>query len=203
MNEIQLQQGILALADIDKDVASALEEYGFPPPRNIPAGFESLLSIIVSQQISTEASKAIMGRVRDLTPVLTAEAFLALEPDAIRGAGLSRPKVKYSLSLAEAIVERRFEPDALIEMDDSSAIKAITELKGFGQWSAEIYLMFALGRCDIFPADDLALQVALGRLKGFAEKPTAKQTREIVNTWTPWRTAGALFLWHYYRGAPA
>jgi len=88
-------------------------------------------------------------------------------------------------------------------MTDTEAINAITALRGFGHWSAEIYLMFSLKRQDVFPADDLALQVALGRLKSLSEKPTPKQARDLVAHWTPWRSVGSLFLWHYYQGAPA
>jgi DNA-3-methyladenine glycosylase II len=88
-------------------------------------------------------------------------------------------------------------------MDDATAIQAITALRGFGRWSAEIYLMFSLKRADIFPADDLALRVALGRLKGLEQRPTPGQARALVEHWAPWRSVGALFLWHYYRGAPA
>jgi DNA-3-methyladenine glycosylase II len=87
-------------------------------------------------------------------------------------------------------------------MDDAQAIRSITALRGFGDWSAEIYLMFSLQRSDIFPANDLALQIALQRLKGLEQRPDEKQTRSLIEHWSPWRSAGSLFLWHYYRGAP-
>ena len=87
-------------------------------------------------------------------------------------------------------------------LEDQEAIKTITALRGFGVWSAEIYLMFSLQRRDIFPANDLALQVALQRLKGLDNRPKEKQVRELIRHWSPWRSAGSLFLWHYYRGAP-
>ena len=89
-----------------------------------------------------------------------------------------------------------------VDMDDQSAIKAITALRGFGPWSAEIYLMFSLQRSDIFPAGDLALRIALQRLKGIDEVLDEKQARALVEPWSPYRSAGSLFLWHYYRGAP-
>ncbi len=104
--------------------------------------------------------------------------------------------------LAQAMAEGSFDPSQLETMDDPMAIKAITSLRGFGPWSAEIYLMFSLQRSDIFPADDLALQVALQRLKGLAQRPTPKQAHALIEHWSPWRSAGSLFLWHYYRGAP-
>ena len=92
--------------------------------------------------------------------------------------------------------------DALAELDDDDAIRSITAIRGFGTWSAEIYLMFSLQRSDIFPANDLALQVAIQRLKGLESRPNEKQARQAIEHWAPWRSAGSLFLWHFYRGAP-
>ena len=100
------------------------------------------------------------------------------------------------------MVERRFDPRVLSDMDDQSVIKAITALRGFGAWSAEIYLMFSLQRSDIFPAGELALRIALQKLKGLQQPLSEKQARELVESWSPYRSAGSLFLWHYYRGAP-
>ncbi|MES9856248.1 MAG: hypothetical protein ABW166_06565 [Sedimenticola sp.] len=117
--------------------------------------------------------------------------------------GLSYRKIEYTKSLAEAVHAGRFNIDGLELMTDEEAIAEITTLRGFGRWSAEIYLMFSLNRQDVFPADDLALQVALGRLKKLPGKPTPKQARDLIAHWTPWRSVGSLFLWHYYRGAPA
>jgi DNA-3-methyladenine glycosylase II len=202
MDEHIIHQGIQALADLDPDVAGALGQLGPPPPRIRPAGFETFLSTIVSQQISTEAARAIMARVAALLPERSAAALLDVDDEALRGAGLSYRKVEYAKGLARAVTESRFDIEGLEAMADDNAIAAITALRGFGRWSAEIYLMFSLGRRDIFPADDLALQVALGRLKGLDGKPTPKQARELVAHWAPWRSVGSLFLWHYYRGAP-
>jgi DNA-3-methyladenine glycosylase II len=203
MNKRTINQAMAALAELDPDVAQAYEQLGPPAPRIRPAGFEAFLSTIVSQQISTEAARAILGRVKALLPSLSAEALLDLEDEVLRSAGLSYRKIEYAKGLALAVQQGHFDIDGLGRMDDESAIKTITALRGFGRWSAEIYLMFCLKRPDIFPAQDLALQVALGRLKGLASKPTPQQARQLVAHWAPWRSAGALFLWHYYRGAPA
>ena len=192
-----------ALATIDPDIAQAIDQLGYPEPRIRPAGFETFLSTIVSQQISTAAARSIMGKVRALLPKISAETLLALPENALREAGLSQRKAEYAVGLAQAVIDRRFVPDRLTEMGDTNAIETITELRGFGRWSAEIYLMFSLQRPDIFPADDLALQQALQQLKGLDAKPTAKQARELTNHWAPWRSAGSVFLWHYYHGAPA
>jgi len=116
---------------------------------------------------------------------------------------LSMRKVEYAQGLASAILDGVLNPDDLPALNDAEAIKAISAIRGFGLWSAEIYLMFSLQRGYIFPAGDLALQVALQRLKGLEARPTQKQARALIEHWSPWRSAGSLFLWHYYRGAPA
>jgi DNA-3-methyladenine glycosylase II len=191
------------IADVDGDLGAALQKIGYPAPRIRPVGFETFLDIIVGQQISTEAARAIMQRLRDLLPEMHAEALLALSLEELRAAGLSNRKAEYAQGLAYAIVGGYLNVKALAAMDDRAAIQAITALRGFGEWSAEIYLMFALQRQDIFPANDLALQAALQKLKGLAQRPGDKQSRQIIEHWSPWRSAGSLFLWHYYRGAPA
>ena len=143
-----------------------------------------------------------MARVRALLPMFSAEAVLALPETALREAGLSQRKTEYAVGLAQAIATGEFVPDGLAQMSDQAAIDTIVGLRGFGRWSAEIYLMFSLGRMDIFPADDLALQVALQRLKNLTDKPTAKRARDMVEHWAPWRSAGSLFLWHYHHNMP-
>jgi DNA-3-methyladenine glycosylase II len=100
------------------------------------------------------------------------------------------------------MVNQEFDPARLVEMEDAAVIDMITSLKGFGVWSAEIYLMFSLQRSDVFPAGDLALRIALQKLKGLDQPLGEKQAREVVASWAPYRSAGSLFLWHYYRGAP-
>ena len=191
----RLKRHIDALAKIDPDVKMAVGEFGYPLPRVRPAGFETFLSVIVSQQISVGAARAIFARVSETMGEMNAEALLACSVDKLRAAGLSRRKVEYAIGMAEKIVAGDFNPDRLQEMEDESAISQIVAVRGFGRWSAEIYLMFSLGRPDIFPADDLALQVALQRLKKLEDRPTAKQARELTNHWKPRRSAGSLFLW--------
>ncbi len=202
MNQKQVIIDLDNIAGIDPDVGKAVGSLGYPKPRVRDQGFETFFSIIVGQQISTAAAAAIMLRVRDLLPRLEALSLLNLPEGALREAGLSLRKVEYAQGLANAILDGGFNPGDLPAMKDEAAIKAITALRGFGLWSAEIYLMFCLQRGDIFPADDLALQVALMRLKGLEQRPTAKQARALIEHWSPWRSAGSLFLWHYFLGAP-
>ena len=203
MNRARIRKHLEALAGRDPPLRRALDRLGYPPPRLRPPGFETLLSILVAQQISTAAAAAIMGRLRELLPELTPAAVLGLRDGALRAAGLSARKVGYVEGLARAIAEERFDPSALAGLDDEAAIATITALRGFGRWSAEIYLMFSLRREDVFPAGDLALRVALQRLRAVDEPLDERSARELAAGWAPYRSAASLFLWHYYRGAPA
>jgi len=202
MNRATLKRAMTNLAAKDIDVARALKIVGHPEPRNRPAGFATFLSTVVGQQISAEAAATIRGRVEALLPEISPEALLGVRNRALRSAGMSLRKIEYAKGLAQAIVDGEFDIEGLADLDDEAAIETITALRGFGRWSAEIYLMFSLGRRDIFPSGDLALRVAVGRLKGLDERPTPGEAEDLVAHWSPYRTAGSLFLWRYYRGAP-
>ena len=202
MDKKIIKKGLNEIALVDPDIAKALPLYGYPEPRIRPAGIETFFSIVVGQLLSTHAAAAIMLRARELLPEISAQNILDKSDEELRGVGLSKQKLSYIKGMAEAILDGSFDPDTLSELDDKTAIKTITELKGFGTWSAEIYCMFSLQRQDIFPSGDLALLVAIQKLKGLDEKPTPKQAQEIIQHWSPWRSVGSLFLWHYYHGIP-
>ena len=202
MNQKYLQHHLKQLAQLDSDLAQAIQRYGAPAPRQRPEGFETFLSTIISQQISTAAANTIMNRVRVTLPSLTPEGLDQVADSALREAGLSTRKIEYARGLALATQTGTLLIDQLRDLEDAQVIEHITRLRGFGAWSAEIYCMFSLGRPDIFPAGDLALQTALARLKGLEVKPTPKEARALTRHWQPYRTAGALFLWHYYHGIP-
>ena len=203
MDKRVIKKGMEALVMIDEDVANAVEQIGYPSSRLRPVGFETLFSAILSQQISTDAARAIRKRVIALMhDDVSAKSLLMVDPEALRSAGMSYRKIEYARGVAEAIIEGRLDLQGMREQTDDEVISAITALRGFGLWSAEIYLMFALRRRDVFPAGDLALRSSLGILKDLDGKLTPKQARELVEHWSPWRSVGSLFLWHYYRGAP-
>ena len=202
MDQRYITRALNALAKRDDDVRDALSAYGKPKPRIRPEGFETFVNTVVAQQISTHAANAIMGRVRKRLPRLTPRTLMKVSDEDLRSAGLSFRKIEYLRGLAEAELSGRLGIKRLGELNDEEAIERIMQLRGFGRWSAEIYLMFSLGRRDIFPADDLALQVALGRLKGLDKRPTAKEARRLTEAWAPYRSAASLFLWHYYQGQP-
>lgn len=202
MDRETLHAALNETASADPQVAAGLALVGYPEPRLSEHGFGTLLNIIISQQISRDAAGAIRARVEALYPDGSAAAFQRLSDDDLRGAGLSRPKVAYARGLADAVASGRLDLAQVADMPDADAVAAITALKGFGRWSAEIYCMFALRRPDMFPGEDIALQEAMRRLKGLDGRPTAKQARLLAEAWSPWRTAMSVFLWHYYRGAP-
>ena len=203
MDKKIIKKGLNEIAKLDKDIAEVLPIYGYPEPRIRPSGIETFFSIVVGQQLSTHAAAAIMKKSRALIPKFTAASISNKTEEELRGVGLSKQKIVYVKGMAEAILNDSFNPDTLQYLDDKTAIQTITALKGFGPWSAEIYLMFSLQREDIFPSGDLALLIALQKLKGLDEKPTPKQAQKIIEHWSPWRSVGSLFLWHYYHGIPS
>ncbi len=180
---------------------AAIEAAAGPLPwRTREVGFPGLLAAIVGQQISNLAAAAIWRRLVSLMDGSPrAEALLALPETGLREAGLSRPKIAYARGLAEAVVTRRIEPDAFPEMDDEAVIAAISGLNGFGRWSAEIYLLFALCRRDAFPAADLALAASAQALFGLEERPKEKALRALAEPWAPYRGLAARLLWHHWR----
>lgn len=202
MNRKKIHRGMQFLSNIDEDFARGMGVVGVPEPRIRAPGFSTFFSTIISQQISAAAANTIAHRVDEVLGEITPETVLRVETERLREAGMSYRKIEYAQGLARAIVDGRFNPDALTALDDTEAIGHIVELRGFGTWSAEIYLMFSLQREDIFPADDLALRVALAKLKGLQAKPTPAQARKMIAHWSPWRSVGSLFLWKYYRGTP-
>ncbi|MEZ5936114.1 MAG: DNA-3-methyladenine glycosylase 2 family protein [Alphaproteobacteria bacterium] len=202
LNGPVLARAIDRLAVIDADVGAAVARIGYPIPRLRPPGFSTLLRIMVSQQVSTRSAAAIWGRLEtacDDQP--TPERFLALDDAALRAVGLSGRKMEYGRGLSRAIVERTLDLEALVDLPEEEAIAELCRLKGFGRWSAEIYLLFALSRTDSFPGDDLALQIGMQRLKGLDSRPDRKTMDSLAEPWRPLRGCGAILLWHVYGAA--
>lgn len=199
MDQVKIKIGLDQIACVDSDIKNALLKYGYPQPRCQPAGFATLVNTIVSQQLSARAADTIMRKLISSLEEVTPECVAGKRISTLRKAGLSQRKATYIKELARAINKGEFQPEKLNSLDDSEAIKILTKLHGFGEWSAEIYLMFSLQREDIFPANDLALQTALARLKKLDQRPTPKIARELISHWSPWRSIGSLFLWHYYQ----
>ncbi len=198
----RLKASLDALAKVEPAIAAALARTGYPEPRIRPRGHETLLRAIVGQQVSIKAAASILERVEAATGGIEDPANIARTSDeALRAAGLSRQKTAYLRSLAEDVLSGRLDFDALPE-DDEQAIAALTHVKGIGRWTAEVYLLFAEGRTDIFPAGDLAVQIEVGRILGLSDRPTERRVRELAEPWRPHRGAAAIFAWHHRRTMP-
>jgi DNA-3-methyladenine glycosylase II len=187
------------LARLDPDLGRIEKEAGPLPWRVRQAGFAGLLNAIVGQQISNQAAAAIWGRCCLLENCLTPDGFLALDETCLRAAGLSRPKIGHARAVAEAFRSGTLATEALAAMTDEEAVRRISSVRGLGVWSAEIYLLFALQRQDVFPAGDLALQAAAAHLKGLEARPSAAALREMAEPWQPYRALAARLLWHWWR----
>jgi DNA-3-methyladenine glycosylase II len=197
---------IEALIRLDADFAGIVDRAGPLPWRRRSPGFPGLLQAIVAQMISNQAAAAIWGRLRAIPGALDPVTMMDLPDELLRGAGLSRPKVLHARALALAFLDGTLSADRIALLDDEAAIVTIGSIKGMGRWTAEIYLLFALDRLDVFPSGDIALAAALADLKGLADRPEPKALRELAMAWQPVRSLAARLLWHHWRhvtGRPA
>jgi len=196
-----IRSAVEALAQREPAFAGVVERFGVPGPRRSDRGAQTLLRTIVGQQVSVAAARSMWAKLEaaygsppDLHKLLVAT------DEEMRGAGMSRQKAGYIRSLAGLVISGELDLEAL-PSDDEEAIALLTKIKGIGRWSAEIYLLFAEGRADVFPAGDLAVMVELGRLLGLPDKPGEKQLRELAEAWRPYRGAAAVLAWHSYNSA--
>lgn len=194
----QLREGIDAVAALEPRLAEAVGRVGYPEPRIRPTGYQTLLRAIVGQQVSVAAAASMWAKLEaELGPDIPAADLLARDFDTLRACGLSRQKQGYARSLCELVEAGALDFDAL-PADDEEAIAQLTQIKGIGRWTAEIYLLFAEGRPDIWPAGDLAVQAGIGKILGLEERPSEKATRALADGWRPHRGAVAILTWHSY-----
>jgi len=196
-----LRESLDAVAAREPAVARALALAGYPEPRIRERGYATLLRTIVGQQVSVAAAASVWGRLENLLgPGIAPETLLAAEFDALRGCGLSRQKQGYARSLCELVIAGTLDFDNL-PADDEEAIARLVQIKGIGRWSAEIYLLFAEGRRDIWPAGDLAVQAGLHKIMSLPARPSEKEARALAEPWRPHRGAIAILTWHCYNNA--
>ncbi|MEP2031177.1 MAG: DNA-3-methyladenine glycosylase 2 family protein [Paracoccaceae bacterium] len=189
-------EGAAWLAQRDPRFAAALEKTGPLPLRLKPDGFAQLLNAIVSQQVSVASAAAIWGRLLD-ADLTEPSKILASTDEQLRTLGLSRQKARYARALAEADIDYV----ALRDLPNDAAIKHLIKVPGIGVWTAEVYVMFCLGRADVFAPGDLALQESARILFDLPERPKDRAFRDIAQDWSPWRSVAARLLWAYYRVA--
>lgn len=188
------------LAILDRDLAKILIELGTPPMWSREAGFSGLIRIILEQQVSLASARAVFERLQKVvTPLpLTPEKFLALEEIQLKAIGFSRQKSQYSRGLAMAIATGQLDLGQIDTMDEIAIRTELKRIKGIGDWTVDIYLLMALQRPDVFPKGDLALAIAVQKLKGLSVRPTPIELEIIAQSWRPWRAVAARMLWHYY-----
>jgi len=194
----QIRAGLDHVARTSPPLASAITRVGYPEPRIRARGWHTLLRTIVGQQVSVAAAASVWTKLEALLGEgMMPQDVLGASFDDLRACGLSRQKQGYARSLCELVGDGAIAFDALPQ-DDEAAIAQLVQIKGIGRWSAEIYLLFAEGRPDIWPAGDLAVQVGLGKLLGLESRPDERTTRTLAEDWRPHRGAVAIFTWHCY-----
>ena len=193
-----IKHGLDELAARDPDVDNVIRQIGYPPPRERPPGFATLVNIIAGQQVSSAAATAIRDRLYSVVNPLVPDKLLAADNEVLRATGLSGRKIEYAKGLAEQICNGQLDLDCLAEKSDADVVKILTSVRGLGRWSAEIYLLFSLKRTDVWPAEDLAISEALRELKSLNLRPNREQSESLVEHWRPWRGVAALLLWYYY-----
>ncbi len=198
LSQVELSASLDELAGRDPVLAAIIADIGYPPARTRPRGYETLLRTIVGQQVSVAAAASMWLRLEQLIGADAApEALLGYDDEQLRACGLSRQKIGYARSLAGLVAGGELDLHALPD-DDEAAIARLVQIRGIGRWSAEIYLLFAEGRRDIWPAGDLAVQVQVGRWANMAERPGEAAVRAMADAWRPHRGAVAILAWHHY-----
>lgn len=198
LTEESFARGLKELASLDRDLASIIEKLGHPPNWTREAGFSGLIQIILEQQVSLAAAKAVFERLRRIVVPLTPENFLLLDETQLKAIGFSRQKTQYSRGLANAIATGELDLTQLETLDEIAIRSQLKQLKGIGDWTVDIYLLMAMQHPDVFPKGDLALAIAIQKLKGLTTRPTPQELEIIAQNWRPWRAVAARILWHYY-----
>lgn len=198
LTQAQITQALDTVADREPAIARALEIAGYPEPRIRDRGYKTLLRTIVGQQVSVAAANSMWNKLEaELGEDFTPTCLLERDFDTLRACGLSCQKQGYARSLCELVSQNQLSLQDLPQ-DDEEAIAELTRIKGIGRWSAEVYLLFAEGRPDIWPAGDLAVMAGIGKILGLEERPDEKATRALAEPWRPHRGATAIFTWHCY-----
>lgn len=202
LDEASLARAVSRLVKRDGDLARVVEEYGRPALWVREPGFETLVLTILEQQVSLASAAATHARLLAAAGEVTPARLAAMSDEEVRAAGITRQKSVYLRDLARLIVEGGLDLRGLERMDDDEARAELTKVKGVGAWTAEIYLLRALGRSDAWPAGDLALAIAAERVKRLASRPTTPELIVLAEVWRPWRAVAARILWQFYLHAP-
>lgn len=198
LDEITYARAIHVLCQIDPDLNSIHAQFGSPPMWAREPGYPTLVHIILEQQVSLASAAAAFDRLGKRLSMVTPEGVLSLSDEELKACGFSHQKTGYARGLAEDILSGRLDLPGLQGLDDEEVRETLIRVRGIGRWSADIYLLMALMRADIWPRGDLALAQAMRRVKGLEKLPSNDEMEEIALAWRPWRAIGARFLWHDY-----
>jgi DNA-3-methyladenine glycosylase II len=196
-NETDLAEGVASLLVLDPAIAPVVEVCGRIPLRRIEPGFAGLAQIVVSQMVSKASASAIWNRIAAAGPV-TADTYLAHGPEIIATFGLSRAKATALTHIAEAVSSGDLKLEEIALLPEAEAYARLISLRGVGPWTAQVYLMFCVGRADIFPEGDVALRAAIGHAFFKGVRPSVADVVEIARRWSPWRAVAARIFWAYY-----
>ena len=197
LTDESLARAVRRLARGDNDLATIYLAYGVPPMWGRAEGFATLVHIILEQQVSLASARAAFDRLRAAAPV-TPQMFLQFADDELKRFGFSRQKTRYCRLLAEAILAEQVDLAGFGDLSDGEVRTRLTSLTGIGNWTADIYLLMALRRPDIWPVGDLALATALQQVKRLPARPKPEQIEAIGESWRPFRAVAARLLWHLY-----
>lgn len=198
LTETSLAAAVAELCARDRDLAGVVARFGAPPLWARAPGFETLIQIVLEQQVSLASARAAYERLVALIGPPTPARFLGLDDATLKGVGFSRQKAGYVRLLAQALASGELDLTRLDALDDATARAELMKLKGIGGWSADIYLLMALGRADVWPSGDIALAAAMQEIKGLPARPTPEELAELGASWSPWRAVAARVLWHHY-----
>ena len=199
LNKDTLLEGYNYLARREKFFKAVLEEKNYQiNPFSKKAGFEGLISLIVEQQLSVASATAIFNRIKDLVKPFNPEQFVKIDSGKFKEAGLSKQKIDYCKGIANKIINKELNLNALKKKEDHEVIEELTKIRGIGEWTAQCYLMACLKRLDAWPSSDLGLLVAIQRLKGLEERPDYLTIEKMSESWSPFRSVAALILWSTY-----
>ena len=198
MSRARLLDGVEALSATDPDLGAVVRRFGPPPLWARRPGFATLVQIVLEQQVSLASARATFGRLRDAWGDITAERFATLTAAQVQSAGVTRQKTSYCRGIARQIVDGTLDLRRLGRADDEEVRATLVAIRGIGPWTADIYLLMALLRPDIWPDGDIALVTAAHQVKRLRRRPDTQQLRRLAGRWAPWRSVAARILWHHY-----
>lgn len=198
LNEKSLAKGVAALCKTDSDLKAVVDQFGLPPLWGRKQGFATMLQIILEQQVSLASAKATFDKLNNALDELTPKIFLQFDDAELKTFGFSRQKTRYGRILSGALLSGELDLVALNELDDEGVRDELTRLTGIGPWTANIYLLMALRRPNIYPPGDIALAKAMQAVKKLDARPSNEEQLAIAENWKPWRSVAARILWHYY-----